>query len=154
MNNLLLKRFLLTYEAKRWSKAKFFYVNEIAIFRRSWHYHWFAPRQWKRQEITGFTPPYSNTSLSFFHWSQAGSTCGARHLVLSSFQSCGPVTYTLFSLQPPPCTELLFEFAAIKTFSTISRQLFFIAEGGLGVGPYPKVIRLSLPADSEVSGGL
>ncbi len=27
---------------------------------------WFAPRRWKRREITGFTPPYSNTSLSFF----------------------------------------------------------------------------------------
>jgi hypothetical protein len=25
-------RFLLNYEAKRWSKANFFYINEIAIF--------------------------------------------------------------------------------------------------------------------------
>jgi hypothetical protein len=32
-------RFLLNYEAKRWSKANFFFINEIPIFRRSWRYH-------------------------------------------------------------------------------------------------------------------
>ncbi len=41
-----------------------------------------------------------------FHWSQAGSTCGAPNSVLSSFQRRGPVTYTLFLLQPPYCAEL------------------------------------------------
>jgi hypothetical protein len=59
-------RFLLNYEAKRWSKADFFYINEIAIFRRSWRYHWTAPGSWNKRDITSFTPPSSNTSLCFF----------------------------------------------------------------------------------------
>ncbi len=73
-------------------RQNFLYINEIAIFRRSWQYHWLAPRGWKR-EITGFTLPYSNTSPSFFTEVGPGQSGGALHSVLSIFQRHGPVTY-------------------------------------------------------------
>ncbi len=45
--------FLLNYEVKRWSKENFFYINKIAIFRRSWRYHWFAPGSKNKRDTVG-----------------------------------------------------------------------------------------------------
>jgi hypothetical protein len=133
-------RFLLNYEAKRWSKANFFDINEIAIFRRSWRYRWFAPRRWNRREITGFTPPRSNTSLSFSFEVGPGQSGSDPHSVLSRFQRRGPVTYVLFSLQPPPCTELLFE---LLNRQNVSSPAFLIAEEGAVLSRTLVVVRIA-----------
>jgi hypothetical protein len=124
MKNPLSNRFLLNYEAKGWSKAKFFYISEIVIYRLRWRYHWFTPRQWKQREIT---PPYSNTSLCFFHWSQAAEL-PIRSSQVFKDPALSLTRYSRFNHHTEQSSSLWF--ANIKTFSC---QLFSYSWRGSGI---------------------